>query len=303
MTARLILLSLFFASGCSAFGRYSPLRPLERKLMFHPTTASAAVADVGCQSVRIDVNDSEQIHALFLEHPNPQAVLLYCHGNAGNIVDRLPRLNQLRTDHQVTVLGFDYRGYGSSDGKPDEQRMYEDARAARNWLAQQAGIGRGNVVLLGRSLGGAIAVELASSDGARGLILESTFTSMTEVGKSHLKFVPVSMIVTQKFDSVGKIGKYDGPLLQTHGTRDEVVPFEQGQKLFHQAGSKRKLFHQTQGGHNDLPPAEYETRLARFLESLREPPTDSTTTTDLPSQSEPEFNCCPNSRRDRTIGF
>lgn len=278
-------------------GRYSPLRPLERKLMFHPTTAAPAVAVPAqkFESVRIPVSDTERLHAVYLEHPSPQAVLLYCHGNAGNIADRLPRLEHLRANYSLTVLGFDYRGYGASDGRPDEQHMYEDARAARNWLARRAGVGRGRVVLLGRSLGGAVAVELAATDGARGLILENTFSSMPEVGQKHLKFLPVSMIVTQRFDSAQKIPNYKGPLLQLHGTDDEVVPFVLGEKLFAAAGSESKQFCRATGGHNDPPPDDYNRRLGHFLHSL-EPPPRAEFAGETPVVHEPEFNCHPASR-------
>ena len=151
--------------------------------------------------------------------------------------------------------------------------------------------------------GGAVAVELAATDGTQGLILENTFTSMTEVGKSNLKFVPASMIVTQKFDSLQKIENYTGPLLQTHGTRDEAVPYELGRKLFQRCGSGKKDFHTSRGGHNDAPTIEYKLLLARFLQTLKQPSQSGAEPATRTAQQHPEFDCRPNSRRGSRIGI
>ena len=269
--SRISCLLLLSFTGCASLGPLNPMRPVERSLLFHPTAVEAPSAGRDFESVFIEGNDGGTIHGLFLPHPQAQAVVLYCHGNAGNIVDRLPRLKQLRDQNQISILGFDYRGYGASDGTPAEAGLYADARSSRKWLAERCNVSEEDIVLLGRSLGGAVAVELAASDGARGLILESTFTSIEEVGKSHVKWIPVSFLVSQRFDSVNKIGKYGGPLLQSHGTADEVIPFALGQRLHEAANTASKRFVTLPGGHAGPLTDEYETKLANFIASLKNP--------------------------------
>ena len=219
--------------------------------------------------------------------------MLYCHGNAGNIVDRLPRLRQLRSQDRLTVLGFDYRGYGSSPRRPSEPGLYEDGRAARRWLARRSGIAESEIILLGRSLGGGVAVELASRDGAKALILENTFTSVVDVGKSMMSWLPASA-VSQRFDSVSKIADYDGPLIQNHGSCDQVIPFELGNRL-HEQANEPKTFVTGNSGHNDAPGPEYERRLELFIEALAVPDQSPRQHFTM-NRHEPGFSCRPNSR-------
>ena len=243
-------------SGCASL---NPLSAFEKRILFQPAALETMPPETDFESVEIPVTPDINLHGIFLQHPQPQGVLLYCHGNAGNVVDRLPRLRQLRSQYRLTVLGFDYRGYGRSQGRPSEAGLYKDARAARRWLANRCGIPEDRITLLGRSLGGGVAVELASHDGANGLILENTFSSIVDVGKSKMSWLPASA-VSQRFDSVSKIADYHGPLIQTHGSRDEIIPFEFGNRLFSQA-NEPKMFVTAGGGHNDAPPAEYDRQL------------------------------------------
>ena len=281
-------------SGCASLGPLNPMRPIENKLLYHPTAVTSVPDQPNVESVRIAVADDESIHGLFVTHPDPQGVLLYCHGNGGNIVDRLPRLTKLSNKHRLSVLGFDYRGYGASGGKPSESSIYQDARSARSWLSKNTQVPESGIILLGRSLGGGVAVELAT-DGARALILESTFTSTTDVGKSHAKWLPVSLLMSQKFESLKKIGSYDGPLLQMHGSEDEVVPFDLGLKL-HEHANEPKRFVVMNGGHNNASHPDYEPLLAEFINSVchPEPPGN---THKRPSNAGPDsdFDCHPNS--------
>ncbi len=276
-----VLLSLF--SGCASL---NPLNALERRMLFQPSPLETMPPETDFESVEIPVTPDINLHGIFLQHPQPQGVLLYCHGNAGHVVDRLPRLRQLRSQYGLTILGFDYRGYGRSQGRPSEVGLYEDARAARHWLASRSGVAESDVILLGRSLGGGVAVELASRDGAKGLILENTFSSVVDVGKSKLSWLPASA-VSQRFDSASKIVNYRGPLLQTHGSRDRVIPFEFGNRLFAH-DNEPKVFFTARGGHNDAPSAEYEQQLGQFIRTL--------TGTYSPPPQVPsllEFNCQP----------
>jgi len=168
----------------------------------------------------------------------------------------------------VSVLIFDYRGYGKSEGKPSETGVLADGRAARAWLAEKEGVSESEIVLMGRSLGGAVAVDMAAKDGARALVLESTFSSVPDVAAYHYPWLPLRWVLRTRLDSAAKIGDYRGLLLQSHGDADSVVPYRLGQKLF-QAANQPKSFVTIPGGdHNDAQPREYYHALIEFLDDL-----------------------------------
>jgi uncharacterized protein len=199
---------------------------------------------------------------------NAPVALLYCHGNGGNLSHRAEALEKLHRLPGVSVLIFDYRGYGRSEGKPSEEGVLADARAARDWLAKKENIRPADVVLLGESLGGAAAVDLAARDGARAIVLESTFSSLPDVAAYHYPILPVRWLMHTRLDSAGKIGAYRGPILQAHGDVDTIVPIEFGRRLF-EAANKPKQFLKLAGhDHNDMMPAEYYDELAKFLVQL-----------------------------------
>ena len=178
-------------------------------------------------------------------------------------------LDGLREEYGVSILAFDYRGYGKSGGKPNESGILADSRASQRWLAQRAGISTNQVVLWGRSIGGAVSVQLAVDLGARGVILERTFTSLPDVAARHYPFLPVRTLMRNRYDSLSRITKYRGPLLQSHGTADEIVPFALGEKLFAAAGSTQKRFLAMPGvTHNGPNTKDYYTELRRFLNNL-----------------------------------
>ncbi len=213
--------------------------------------------------------DGTQLHGWLLEHKNPQAVLLYCHGNGDSVANAAPYLDGLRRRHRLTIFVFDYRGYGKSAGSPSEQGILADGQAAQNWLANRAGIQPAGVVLMGRSLGGAVAIDLAANHGARGLILQNTPTSMPEAAQRIYWFLPVKWLMKNRYDSFAKIVRYHGPLFQSHGTSDSLVPFEMGRRLFDAAATANKKFFAVEGGdHNDFEPPEYDLAFAEFLASL-----------------------------------
>ena len=257
-------------TGCASLGNLSPLQPVEKSLIYHPTEWPADFAipeNAPVEEAWFTAADGTQIHGLFAEHPNPKGVALVCHGNAGNVADRVGSLSILNQAHQLSVLMFDYRGFGKSDGKPDEQGLYMDARAARKWLAQRAGCEEADVIIMGRSLGGAVAIDLAAKDGAKALVIASTFTSMPEVAKQHAKLLPTGLMMTQRLDSVSKIKNYSGPLLQSHGRDDQLIPIQIGRKL-HSAAPGKKRFIEVEGGHNAPQSPEYRKALEELLNSL-----------------------------------
>lgn len=257
--------------GCSSLGRFSPLGPLERSLVFQPAKYPAGEwqpSEVAVEDAWFEAADGTQLHGWFLNHSEPRAVALVLHGNGGNITILSEALAILNQRHNLAVMAVDYRGYGQSEGRPTETGILQDARAARRWLARRMQIDEREIVLMGNSLGGAVAVDLAANDGARGLVLTSTFKSLPDVAKSHLPWLPARSVMTMRFDSIQKIPNYHGPLLISHGDADEVVPFEQGLALFEAANEPKRFIRNRKGHHNDPQPEEYRQALDEFLMTL-----------------------------------
>jgi fermentation-respiration switch protein FrsA (DUF1100 family) len=224
---------------------------------------------LGHEDAFFTAEDGTKLHGWYLEHPQPRAYLLIAHGNAEHVAYMADELRELRDRFQASVFAFDYRGYGRSEGSPREKGVLADGRAAQAWLAQRAGIAPSDIVLMGRSLGGAVVVDMAVNNGARGLILERTFTSLPDVAARHYPWAPVKLLMRNRFDSLSKIKRYHGPLLQSHGTYDEVVPLEIGRRLFDAAPSTNKLFFPVEGAyHNDPHSPQYNAVLQQFLDAL-----------------------------------
>ena len=246
---------------------------MEKSLVYQPALADVGdwspPEEIGFEEAQFQSADKTPLHGWFLDHPDRRAVVLFMHGNGGNVALWAHSMQYLVDRHQVAAFVFDYRGYGKSAGKPTEQGLIEDAQAARTWLAQRTGISEDSIVLLGQSLGGGVAVELASGEGARGLILLSTFTSAPDVAAHHMPWMPAHLMMTQRFNSLKKIKNYDGPLLMCHGDADKVIPFEQGEELFAASQSEDKQFIRNEGGgHNSHAPEKYREALDAFLDRL-----------------------------------
>ncbi|MCO6456169.1 MAG: alpha/beta hydrolase [Pirellulaceae bacterium] len=213
--------------------------------------------------------DGTPLVGWYLPHENPAAYVLYCHGNGDIVADCAWALDELRRDADVAVFVFDYRGYGRSAGRPDEPGVVADAEAALQWLCQTEGLKPEDVVLMGRSLGAAVAIQLAARHGARGLVLERTFTSMPDVAAHLFPWLPVRWLMRNRYHSLQYVGQYPGPVLQSHGTADQLVPFELGRRLFAAIPGPHKQFVEMPGSdHNDPDTAEYWQQLQRFLREL-----------------------------------
>ena len=212
-------------------------------------------------------SDGTSLHGWYIRCEKPRAVILFSHGNAGNLSDRADTARVLNELAGVSVMLYDYRGYGQSEGRPSEKGVLDDARAARAWLARREGIDRRDVVLMGRSLGGAVSVDLAR-DGARALVLESTFTSIPDMAAIHYPWLPFRRFIRNRFDSASKIGDYHGPLLQSHGDADQIVPFEVGRRLYEAANEPKQFLVIEGGDHNDPQPLEFYAKLIEFLDNL-----------------------------------
>jgi uncharacterized protein len=212
--------------------------------------------------------DGTKLHGWYVEHPQSKAVILYCHGNGTHVAYMAEFLAEMRDEFQASIFAFDYRGYGRSEGKPAEKGILEDAEAAQEWLAKRAGIEKKDIVLMGRSLGGGIALHLAAENGARGVILQNTFTSLHDAAASNYPWVPVRLLMRNRYDSLSRISRYSGPLFISHGTADRIIPFAHGQKLFAAATGPKEFFEIAGGDHNDSEPNHYLPALHKFLDSL-----------------------------------
>ena len=243
------------------------------KMTFYPLTKLDATPDdwgLTYENVRLHTADGFALHGWYVPHAGAEQVLLFFHGNAGNISHRRA---SLAIFHRLglNVLMIDYRGYGQSEGSPTEHGLYRDAAAAWTYLINEKGFSENNLVVFGRSLGGAVAVDLASKVTARGLILESTLSSSRDF--AHLVLPVLSRLIYMRFDfaSVAKMPKVKAPVLVLHSPDDEIMPFELGERVF-KAANEPKSFVRMRGGHNDgvhLSQPEYEQALAGWLKALR----------------------------------
>jgi fermentation-respiration switch protein FrsA (DUF1100 family) len=225
-------------------------------------------ADLPHEDVWFTSIDGTKLHGWYVEHPEPRAVLLYAHGNGEHVAYLAPFLKHLRDDLRLSVFAFDYRGYGRSEGLPQEKGILEDGTAAQLWLAERTGKRPEEIVLMGRSLGGAVAVDLAARHGARGLIVQNTFTSLPDAAARIYPWAPVRWLMRNRYDSINKISRYHGPLLASHGTSDTLVPYDLGRKLFDTAPGRKEFFTITGGDHNQAEAREYYEALDRWLDSL-----------------------------------
>jgi fermentation-respiration switch protein FrsA (DUF1100 family) len=260
--ASLLAPALALLAGCGT--------ALERSLIYHPsrTIEGTPVAfGLTYEDVEITTDDGVRIHG-WLVPGTRSATLLYCHGNAGNVSHRLPKIEAFHNRLGLSILIFDYRGYGRSEGVPSEAGTYADARAMNAWLREQ---GWGPVVYLGESLGAAVATHLASEDPPAALVLEAPFASVPAMASAT---VPgAGWLFRTRYDTLGLVGRAGAPLLVLHGDADEVVPHRQGRAVF-EAALEPKTFVTLPGArHNDIHEVEsYWEAWAAFVSAHLGPP-------------------------------
>ncbi|MBI3839676.1 MAG: alpha/beta hydrolase [Planctomycetia bacterium] len=251
---------------------------LEDSLIFFPSVYPEGFwQPVGFQfeDAWFTASDGIHLHGWYVPHPQPRAVVLFAHGNAGNISHRTEILELLANRLGVSVLIFDYRGYGRSEGRPSGAGILADARAARRWLAERAKMSEAEVVLMGESLGGAVLVDLAAKDGARALILENTFSSLPDVAAFHYPWVPVKLFMRTQLNSTKKIRDYHGPLLQIHGDADTIIPLALAERLYDAANPPKQFVLIRGGDHNDPRTPAFVQALDQFFAGLAVTPTES----------------------------
>lgn len=248
-----------------------PLGLIDR-LIFQPSPGvdiEPEALGIEAESIHLDSEDGVRIHAFFLPSPGASRSLLFLHGNAGNASHRLPNAADL-TAQGADVLLLDYRGYGLSEGRADEAGVYADARAGLEYLQSDRGVPPERIVVFGRSLGGAVAVDLAADRSLAGLILESTFTSVADMARA-VTGIPLGALIGRRFASDEKISRVRCPILFFHGDRDRIVPFELGRRLFEAAPAPKHFETIAGAGHNDtalVGGAPYYQRIRDFLDQV-----------------------------------
>lgn len=246
------------------------MRTLDEMLLFFPIKypyGDWEPVTLNYEDVWFSAEDGAKLHGWYCPAEKPRAVILFAHGNAGNLSHRAWLLSYFQKQLRVSVLIFDYRGYGRSEGIPTAEGILQDGRAASKALAEKAGVRQSDLVLMGRSLGGSVVVPLAGEINARGLILQSTFSSLKDVADAT--YPKLSWLVPpDKLNSAAKIGDYQGALLQSHGDADGTVPYASGKKLFDAANEPKEFVTIIGGDHNDPQSEEYYEMLEKFLNEV-----------------------------------
>lgn len=227
---------------------------LDREFIYHPDRpipATPEAAGLPYEDVYYKTADGIRLNGWFVPAPGSTEILIWFHGNAGNIGHRVENIRRMHDALGVSIFIFDYREYGRSEGSVSEAGTYEDARASLEFLKSRTGLSSDRILYFGRSLGSAVAVELALESPPRALILESPMTSIRDMARVVLPYLPTGFLIQTEYDSISKIGKIHRPVFILHGDRDDVVPFEQGRRLFG-AANEPKFFYAIPGAsHND----------------------------------------------------
>lgn len=214
--------------------------------------------------LKIPVTSTESIAAIYLPNPQAQWTILYSHGNASDLGDIRPVLEQLHS-WGFAVLAYDYRGYGHSEGEPSENNAYADGLAAYKYLTETLKIPGQEIILFGHSLGGGVATALAEQVLVGGLVLEGTFTSVFRV------VLPIPVFPFDKFPNQARLAQISVPVLIIHGEADEIVPFSHGQKLYETAPEPKYFLPIPQAGHNNVfatAPEQIKEALSQFTQAL-----------------------------------
>ena len=259
------VLVLSFLTGCWNWF-------IESQVFFPDRTIDQTPADFGLryEDIWFESADHVRLHGWLIPASTPTYLLLFCHGNAGNISHRLDNIRLL---HQkgINVFIFDYRGYGRSEGRISEQGFYLDSEAAhqeaRKWTEQY----EAKLVIFGRSLGGIAATHLGATRACNGIILESTFTNMGAMARAHYPLPFTERLLKHRLNAVGEIAQIRAPILFFHGDKDRIVPIQLGRTLYEAAPNPKEFVTLTGAGHNDtyfVGGNDYFDKLKAFMDKL-----------------------------------
>ena len=230
----------------------------QRNLLYHPTENNYSGDQLVVKIEKVKIKTQDNIELLSWYHNknlNDYKTILFLHGNAGSLENRIHKINHFK-DMNVNFLIIAWRGFSGNKGKPTEKGLYEDASSAIRWLKSK-GVKENNLIIYGESLGTGIATELAQNKNFAGIILESPFTSMIEAGKDKYPFLPVKLLLKDKYESNKKIKNINSPILIMHGKVDNIVPFHMGKKMYELANEPKYSYF-----------SEYDDHMMEYNESL-----------------------------------
>ena len=241
----------------------------QRNLLYHPKINNYHGHKLSATIEKLVIRTSDNIELLSWYHnknPKTNKTLLFLHGNAGSLENRIEKLNHFG-NMQLNFLIVSWRGFNGNKGKPTEKGLYEDAKSAIKWLDSK-GINEKNIIVYGESLGTGVAVEVAQNKNFAGVILEAPFTSMINAGKDKYPFLPVKWLLKDKYESDKKIKNINSPILIMHGKVDNIVPFSMGKKMYELANEPKFFYSQEYGNHMVEYDKELLSALKKFIQSL-----------------------------------
>jgi len=245
----------------------------QRNLLYHPSLDNyinkdqTAIQPSDIEEVKIPTRDKIELIGWFYKKDLENfKTILFFHGNAGSLGGRTYKLNHFK-DLNLNFLIIAWRGFNGNRGKPSEVGLYEDAASAIRWLKLRE-IDQKNIILYGESLGTGVAVEIAQNKNYAGVILESPFTSMINMGKKHYPFFPVSFLLKDKFESYKKITNISAPVFIIHGKVDKIVPYDMGEKMYELANEPKFFYSQEYGDHMIEYDEKLLSALKKFIQSL-----------------------------------
>ena len=240
---------------------------VENSLVYHPQLDEPTyeAPPPPLQDIELTLADGTKIHARWASHPLTTDAILFCHGNGGNIEGWCRAVKDAHHQMHASVLIFDYPGYGRSQGKPSEAGCYAAAEAAYRWLTEVARLPPERVMIWGESLGGGVAVELASRKPHRALVLVRTFTSLPEVADDQFPLLPCSMLMTNRFNNLERIGQCKSPVFIASAEKDRLMQLRHGQRLYAACSAPAELCVLRGLGHNDPLPVGFYNSLRAFL--------------------------------------
>lgn len=261
-SSTLIMITVYL--GCLAL-----LLGFENKLIYHPTPATQywmPPQGLSPLDLQLHSDHGEAIHAWWCPDVKAHFTILFSHGNAGNLSNHAWIIPEMRSRFRCNVLIYDYPGFGKSTGSPSESGCYAAANAAYTWLRDVQHIPPDRIILMGQSLGCAMACELATKVEHRGLVLLSPFLSIRAIGQELFPIFPVTWLMHHRYDNKSKLQNYQKPLLIGHSTADEVIPYHHGQDLFAASASKEKTFFKILNESHNALPLPYFEAMNRFLD-------------------------------------
>ena len=237
----------------------------QRNLMYHPDENNYYndKLSVNIEKIKVPTQDGLDLLGWFHEKDiKKYKTILYFHGNAGSLENRIHKLNHFR-DMNVNFLIIAWRGFSGNQGKPSETGLYKDGESAIKWLVKK-GVDEKNIVIYGESLGTGVATHLSQNKKFAGVILETPFTSMIDAAKKFYPYIPVSLLLKDKFENKNKIKNIKSPILIMHGEKDQIVPFEMGKKMFEIANEPKYSYFTKYDNHM----MEYDENLVKALNSF-----------------------------------